>query len=120
MEERKETLTPAIELGGRVWPLRLTHNVMMLFSSATRVPLDQLENQLVRYDFLVLLLWLMLHESDGQLKREKFNAWLEEIGVLGVIKQVVAAVTEAVKAAVPQDEGTEQEADDQDPTAAKA
>ena len=43
-----EKLPPVIELGGRSWTLRMTHNVMMLFSSSTRCPLYQLPDQITR------------------------------------------------------------------------
>ena len=106
-----ETLPPVIELGGRQWELRLTHNVMMLYSSITRVPLDQLQNQIARYDFMVLLLWLMLHEQDGQLKRDKFDRWLGDLGVRGVLSKLMEPITEAVKAAFP--EAEEEDEDDE-------
>ena len=115
-----EKLPPVIELGGRTWQLRLTHNVMMLFSSSTRCPLYQLPDQITRYDYMVLLLWLMLHEEDGQLKREKFDGWLEALGVRGVLKQFMDPITEAVTAAFPEDEESDEdeEAEDEetDPT----
>ncbi len=107
----EETLPPVIELGGRQWELRLTHNVMMLYSSITRVPLDQLQNQIARYDFMVLLLWLMLHEQDGQLKRDKFDRWLGDLGVRGVLSTLMEPITEAVKAAFP--EAEEEDEDDE-------
>lgn len=99
-----EKLPPVIELGGRSWTLRMTHNVMMQYSSITRVPLDQLENQVARYDYLVLLLWLMLHNQDGQLKREKFERWLEELGVKGVLTQLAEPISAAFAAAFPDPE----------------
>jgi len=105
-----DTLAPVIELGGRQWELRLSHNVMMLYSSMTRVPLNALPDQITRYDYMVLLTWLMLHEQDGQLKREKFDRWLGELGVRGVLKLLMKPLTEAVKAAFPEDE----EEDDED------
>jgi len=102
-----ETLPPTIELGGRTWQLRLTHNVMMQYSSITRVPLDQLQNQIARYDYMILLLWLMLRREDGQLKREKFEGWLEDLGIRGVLTELLGPITEAVKAAFPEPEEEE-------------
>lgn len=124
MADRKniEKLPPVIELGGRTWQLRLTHNVMMQYSSITRVPLDQLGNQVARYDYLVLLLWLMLHNQDSQLKREKFERWLEDLGVKGVLTQLAEPISTAFAAAFPdpeepdENEETEGEGTETDPT----
>ena len=104
MAKEVEKLPPVIELGGRQWTLRMTHNVMMQYSSITRVPLDQLENQVARYDYLVLLLWLMLHAQDGQLRREKFDTWLDALGVRGVLGKLMEPVSEAFAAAFPEPE----------------
>lgn len=115
-----ETIAPTIELGGRTWPLRITHNVMMQYSSITRVPLDQLQNQIARYDYMVLLLWLMMRNVDGQLKKEKFEGWLEALGVRGVLTLIMEPVTVALQAAFPEPEEEEEaegwEPDDADPT----
>lgn len=115
---RTEKLPPVIELGGRCWELRLTHRVMMLFSSSTRCPLNELPQQVMRYDYMVQLLWHMLHEQDGQLKREKFDGWLAELSVNGVVSTLMEPVTDAVMAAFPEDEddeGAEEDAE-ADPT----
>jgi hypothetical protein len=115
---RTEKLPPVIELGGRSWELRLTHSVMMLFSSSTRCPLYELPQQVMRYDYMVQLLWHMLQEQDGQLKREKFDGWLAELGVNGVVSTLMEPVTDAVMAAFPEDEddeGAEEDAE-ADPT----
>ena len=117
MDGRKnEKLAPVIELGGRSWQLRMTHNVMMMFSSTTRTPLNLLEEQIGRYDYMVLLFWLMLREEDPQLKREKFNEWLDGIGIKGVMTEVMPAVAQAIAAAMPDAEPEEGE----DPTGAQA
>lgn len=122
MVDRKniEKLPPVVELGGRTWQLRLTHNAMMLFSSTTRCPLYQLPDQITRYDYMVLLLWLMLHEQDGQLKREKFDGWLEALGVRGVLKQFMDPITAAVTAAFPEAEEDEDAEDAEDSEAGTA
>ena len=107
-----ETLTPTVQLGGRMWPLRMTHRVLMLFSSATKLSMDQLQYQVGRYDYMVLLLWLMLQAADPQLKREKFEGWLDDLGVAGVIP-LLEVVGEAMQAAFPSEEDTaETEEDD--------
>lgn len=107
-----ETLTPTVQLGGRMWPLRMTHRVLMLFSSATKLSMDQMQYQIGRYDYMVLLLWLMLHAEDPQLKREKFEGWLDDLGVAGVIP-LLEVVGEAMQAAFPSEEDTaETEEDD--------
>ena len=103
-----ENLTPTVQLGGRMWPLRMTHRVLMLFSSATRLSMDQLQYQIGRYDYMVLLLWLMCQAQDPQLKKEKFEGWLDELGVKGVIP-LLNQVGEAMQAAFPSEEETEAE-----------
>ena len=120
-EKNVEKLPPVIELGGRSWELRMTHNVMMQYSSITRVPMDRLGDQVSRYDYMVLLLWLMLHNQDGQLKREKFERWLEDLGVKGVLVNIMPSVSDAFVAAMPAPEDADEaEAEDEgaetDPT----
>ena len=118
MDGRKtEKLAPVIELGGRSWTLRMTHNVMMMFASTTRTPLNLLEEQIGRYDYMVLLFWFMLREEDPQLKRETFNGWMDAIGVKGVLTEVMPAVAQAIAASMPD---AEPEAAEGDPTAAEA
>ena len=107
-----ETLTPTIQLGGRMWPLRMTHRILMLFSSATKMSMDQMQYQIGRYDYMVLLLWLMLQAADPQLKRDKFEGWLDDLGVKGVIP-LLNKVGEAMQAAFPSEEDiAETEEDD--------
>ena len=107
-----ETLTPTIQLGGRMWPLRMTHRILMLFSSATKMSMDQMQYQIGRYDYMVLLLWLMLQAADPQLKKDKFEGWLDDLGVKGVIP-LLTKVGEAMQAAFPSEEDlAETEKDD--------
>ena len=115
----EEKLTPVITLGGRTFPLRMTHNVLMLFSQITRVGLDQLAYQAGRYDYMVLLLWLMCHEQDNQLKRETFDGWLNDLGIRGVVP-LLKAVGDAMMAAFPDAdedaEASEEAGETADPT----
>lgn len=112
--DHNEAITPTVQLGGRMWPIRMTHRVLMLFSSATKMSMDQLQYQIGRYDYMVLLLWLMLQEQDPQLKRAKFEGWLDDLGVKGVIP-LLSSVGEAMQAAFPSEEETEaEEADSED------
>lgn len=106
--DHQEAITPSVQLGGRMWPLRMTHKVMMLFSSATRVSMDQLQYQIGRYDYMVLLLWLMCHLEDPQLKKEKFEGWLDDLGIKGVVP-LLSQVGEAMQAAFPSEEEAEAE-----------
>ena len=113
--DHQEVITPTVQLGGRMWPLRMTHKVMMLFSSATRVSMDQLQYQIGRYDYMVLLLWLMCHAEDPQLKKEKFEGWLDDLGIKGVVP-LLNQVGEAMQAAFPSEEETEAEDADSEDT----
>ena len=98
-----------------MWPLRMTHKVLMLFSSATRLSMDQLQYQVGRYDYMVLLLWLMCHAQDPQLKKEKFEGWLDDLGIKGVIP-LLSQVGEAMQAAFPSEEEAEAEDADSEDT----
>ena len=113
--DHQEVITPTVQLGGRMWPLRMTHKVMMLFSSATRVSMDQLQYQIGRYDYMVLLLWLMCHAEDPQLKKEKFEGWLDDLGIKGVVP-LLSQVGEAMQAAFPSEEEAEAEDADSEDT----
>lgn len=126
MDEKKESremITPTVQLGGRMWPLKLTHRILMLFSSATKLSMDQMQYQIGRYDYMVLLLWLMCQAQDPQLKREKFEGWLDDLGVAGVV-DLLPAVADAFQSAFPSEDEAEDEADageddedpDEDPT----
>lgn len=126
MDEKKESremITPTVQLGGRMWPLKLTHRILMLFSSATKLSMDQMQYQIGRYDYMVLLLWLMCQVQDPQLKREKFEGWLDDLGVAGVV-DLLPAVADAFQSAFPSEDEAEDEADageddedpDEDPT----
>ena len=95
-----EPIAPSVTLGGRVWNLRMTHRVLMLFSSATKLSLDQLMNQIGRYDYMILLLWLMIQQEDSQLKRQTFEGWLDDLGVANIVP-LLTAVGEAMQAAFP-------------------
>ena len=86
----------------------MTHNVLMLFSQITKTSLEQMQYQVGRYDYMVLLLWLMCHEQDSQLKRETFDRWLNEAGIRGVIP-LITAVGEAMQAAFPDTDEDEAE-----------
>lgn len=113
--DHNEAITPTVQLGGRMWPLRMTHKVLMLFSSATRLSMDQLQYQVGRYDYMVLLLWLMCHAQDPQLKKEKFEGWLDDLGIKGVIP-LLSQVGEAMQAAFPSEEEAEAEDADSEDT----
>ena len=113
--DHKEAITPTVQLGGRMWPLRMTHRVLMLFSSATKMSMDQMQYQIGRYDYMVLLLWLMCHEQDCQLKRDTFDGWLNEIGISGVIP-LITAVGEAMQAAFPDADEAADDSGAADPT----
>jgi hypothetical protein len=57
----------------------------------------------------------MLHNQDGQLKREKFERWLEDLGVKGVLVNIMPSVSDAFVAAMPDPEDADEaEAEDED------
>ena len=77
--------------------------------------MDQLQYQVGRYDYMVLLLWLMCHAQDPQLKKEKFEGWLDDLGIKGVIP-LLNQVGEAMQAAFPSEEEAEAEDADSEDT----
>jgi hypothetical protein len=99
MDDRKTTepVAPSIELGGRVWVLKVTHRVLERFSAITKAPLEQFDVMVQRYDMMVLLLWLMMCETRADLTREGLTGWLNGIPVFDAMKLVSDAVAKAVK-----------------------
>ena len=116
MDERKTTepVAPSIELGGRVWVLKVTHRVLERFSAITKAPLQQFDAMVQRYDMMVLLLWLMLCETRADLTREGLTGWLNAMPVFDAMNLVSNAVAEAVEYSFPTP--TEQPPEDADET----
>ena len=84
----------------KAYPSRLSAAGGIRPGKMARLHLEQMQYQVGRYDYMVLLLWLMCHEQDSQLKRETFDRWLNEAGIRGVIP-LITAVGEAMQAAFP-------------------
>lgn len=98
--EDKHNDAVSLELGGRLWELKLTHKAMKLFTNTTRVPVTRMDEAVARYDYLVYLLFCMLHVQDPRVTTQQLDEWLEEIP-LGEIYNKVA---EALAAAFPEPE----------------
>lgn len=114
MDDRKTTepVAPSIDLGGRVWVLKVTHRVLERFSAITKTPLQQFDAMVQRYDMMVLLLWLMLCETRADLTREGLTGWLNAMPVFDAMNLVSDAVAEAVEYSFPTP--TEQPPEDAD------
>ena len=98
------TADPVAQLGGRIWPLKINHNVLQRFSAIAHVQLFQIESTLSQYHMMVLMLWLMLCETDPKLKREELDGWLNDMPVLEAMNFVAENVGMAMIAAFPRDE----------------
>ena len=114
MDDRKTTepVAPSIDLGGRVWVLKVTHRVLERFSAITKTPLQQFDAMVQRYDIMVLLLWLMLCETRADLTREGLTGWLNAMPVFDAMNLVSDAVAKAVEYSFPTP--TEQPPEDAD------
>ena len=64
-----EKILPTVQLGGRLWQVRIGHKVLQKFSALTRVGMEQMGAVINRYDMMILLLWCILSEQDPTLKR---------------------------------------------------
>ena len=121
MEEKKdERIIPTVQLGGRVWFLKITHQVLERFSSIARCSLRDFDVTIERYDMMVLLLWLMMAEQQADLRRDTLEGWLQKMPIFESIDLVTNATAAAVEysfpAPEPQTETQEGESTD-DPTA---
>lgn len=118
MDDRKTTepVAPSIDLGGRVWVLKVTHRVLERFSAITKTPLQQFDVMVQRYDMMVLLLWLMMCETRADLTREGLTGWLNAMPVFDAMNLVSDAVAKAVEYSFPRPETAEAEdADEAEP-----
>ena len=119
MDDRKTTepVAPSVELGGRVWVLKVTHRVLERFSAITKAPLQQFDVMVQRYDMMVLLLWLMMCETRADLTREGLTGWLNAMPVFDAMNLVSDAVAKAVEYSFPAkaDESPNEGADEVEP-----
>ena len=124
MDDRKTTEkpVPTVELGGRFWFLKVTHRVLERFSAISRCPLQDFDTMLLRYDMMVLLLWLMMCESRPNLTREGLTGWLNAMPPFDAMQLVSNSVAQAVEYSFPKPaeapEGEADEAESGDPTGA--
>lgn len=77
--------------------LRCGHKALKQFSAITCCAMDDLQNQVRRYDKLTALLYCMLHADDPTVTPEQLDDWLDRPGVK--LKDVIEAVANAVAAA---------------------
>ena len=97
-----EKTVPTIELGGRTWLLKVNHRVLERFSAISRCPLSDFDTVIVRYDMMVLLLWLRMCETRQDLTRGGLNDWLNAMPVLDAMNLVSDAVAQAIKYSFPE------------------
>lgn len=100
MEDR---ITPTVQLGGRLWQMRIGHKVLQKFSALTRVGMDQMGSLLGRYDMMILLLWCIISEQDAGVKREKLDDWLDGLSIREWQK-LMGQIGESIAASFPEEE----------------
>ena len=76
-----DNVIPAVQLGGRMWQLRIGHKVLQKFSALTRVGMDQMGALLGRYDMTALLLWCIMSEQDKTVTREQLDDWIDALTI---------------------------------------
>ena len=103
-------IVPTVQLGGRMWQMRIGHKVLQKFSALTRVGMDQMGSLLGRYDMMMLLLWCIISEQDPGVKREKLDDWLDELSIREWQK-LMNQIGESIAASFPDEEETEEDAD---------
>lgn len=106
-----EKILPTVQLGGRLWQVRIGHKVLQKFSALTRVGMEQMGAVINRYDMMILLLWCILSEQDPTLKRETLDNWLDELPIREWQK-LLRQIGESIAASFPDEE------DEEDGTAA--
>lgn len=124
MDEKKTTekTVPTIELGGRTWFLKVNHRVLERFSAISRIPLQEFDTTIMRYDMMVLLLWCMMCETRPDLTREGLRGWLNDLPIMQAMNLVSDAVAQAIAYSFPEPTEAPAEATDEakpaNPTAA--
>lgn len=99
-------ITPTVQLGGRLWQVRIGHKVLQKFSALTRVGMEQMGAVINRYDMMILLLWCILSEQDPTLKRETLDNWLDELPIREWQK-LLRQIGESIAASFPDEEDEE-------------
>lgn len=119
MDDKKTTEKPipTIELGGRVWFLKINHRVLERFSAISKCSMEAFLNVIERYDMMVLLLWLMMCETRQDLTRGGLTDWLNDMPVFEAMNLVTDAVSKAIECSFPAkaDESPNEGADETEP-----
>lgn len=122
MDNRKTTepVAPSIDLGGRVWVLKINHRVLERFSAISKCSMEAFLNVIERYDMMVLLLWLMMCETRQDLTRGGLTDWLNDMPVFEAMNLVTDAVSKAIEYSFPDsdsetDETPAEDADETEP-----
>ncbi len=76
--------------------LRCGHKALKMFSALTECAMDDLQNEVRRYDKLTTLLYCMLHADDPSVTPEQVDDWLDKQPKLA---PVIKAIAEAARAA---------------------
>ena len=111
-----DKVIPTVQLGGRLWPLKVSHKVLQSFSALARCNMASLDSVLMRYDMQTMMLWVIMSMTDPTLKRGQVDEWLDELPVKEAVVLVTDNVSNAMKAAFPNPE----EKEDADPDAENA
>ena len=79
----------------------MTHRVLERFSSIARCRLQDFDAEILRYDGMTLLLWLMMADTRPDLTREQLRQWLDAMPVYTAVELVNEAVSSAVEYSFP-------------------
>lgn len=112
-----DKVIPTVQLGGRLWPLKVSHKVLQSFSALARCNMASLDSVLMRYDMQTMMLWIIMSMTDPTLKRGQVDEWLDELPVKEAVVLVTDNVSAAMKAAFP---NPEEKTEDADPDAEDA
>ncbi len=103
-----EKIIPTVQLGGRLWQMRIGHKVLQKFSALTRVDMSRMGEILARYDMTTLLLWCIITDQDPTVKRETVDDWLNALP-LNKLQKLMGQVSEGIAANFADEEDEEEE-----------
>ena len=98
-----EKILPTVQLGGRLWQVRIGHKVLQKFSALTRVGMEQMGAVINRYDMMILLLWCIITVQDSSVTHETLDDWLDALPVLEW-RDLLGRISEGIAASFPDED----------------
>lgn len=99
-----------VELGGRVYEIKLTHSVLKRISARLHLPMSRIDEMMDRYDFMSVAMEELILRVDPSLGLDEIGEMLDELPIM----EIGRLVNDAFVAAFPHDEENEK-ADGADP-----